>query len=382
MIIKLRVRIESIDITTVEPDEPPTDKPPVDDPPVDVPSGDIKIGVFGAFTGVDATWAVAPRNAAKLAVKQHNAKNPDVPVTLLEWDTEGKDDVAVQIANEWAADPAVLGVIGGLDSRETAVAIPIFDAAAIAMVSPSASRTDLTTLSTKGIFHRIISDEQVQGRAVGRYLTDVLLATAISVLDDGSQYGSALADEVANTAPRLVRSRVQPGAPNYNALCNRLKQDPPDVVFYSGDIGVAPQLLKDMVQILGPTTFVGGDRAPDATLPTRAGGYADGALLVSPCVPAPTSGDFAAAYDSEYQAMPGPYAAEGYDATNVLLDAIAAGKRTRADVLAFVKTYDHRGVTKTIRFDATGELVPSEMASWLFKVNGTQLVPDRPLTTT
>jgi len=109
---------------------------------------------------------------------------------------------------------------------------------------------------------------------------------------------------------------------------------------------------------------------------------ADGALLVSPCVPAPTSGDFAAAYDSEYQAMPGPYAAEGYDATNVLLDAIAAGKRTRADVLAFVKTYDHRGVTKTIRFDATGELVPSELASWLFKVNGTQLVPDRPLTTT
>ena len=58
---------------------------------------------------------------------------------------------------------------------------------------------------------------------------------------------------------------------------------------------------------------------------------------------------------------PGSYGAEGFDGTKIYLDAFKDGKKTRADILAFVKAYNKQGVSKYIKFDAKGEVDPSKV---------------------
>ena len=48
---------------------------------------------------------------------------------------------------------------------------------------------------------------------------------------------------------------------------------------------------------------------------------------------------------------------EAYDCASVFLAGMGAGKVTRADLAAFVSAYDAPGITKQIKFDATGEPV-------------------------
>jgi branched-chain amino acid transport system substrate-binding protein len=91
--------------------------------------------------------------------------------------------------------------------------------------------------------------------------------------------------------------------------------------------------------------------------------------------PDKAGGTFYADYKKAYNAEPATYGAEGFDAARILLDGITAGKTTRQDMVDFVKSYDKPGVTKQLKFDATGE--PSEIAVWAYKVENGKIVPDR-----
>ena len=68
-----------------------------------------KIAAFGAFTGPNAGLVLPSLNGAKLAVKQHNAANPNCQVTLQEFDTQGDPTQATPIANQVAGDQSFLG---------------------------------------------------------------------------------------------------------------------------------------------------------------------------------------------------------------------------------------------------------------------------------
>jgi len=125
--------------------------------------------------------------------------------------------------------------------------------------------------------------------------------------------------------------------------------------------------------------FVGGDGINDAAFPTGAGATeSEGALMTCPCLPASkTGGTLQQDFQAEYGKPAGVYSGEGYDSANVLLDAIKAGKRSRADVLAFVNAYDKQGTTKNLKFEASGEVDPSRVVIWMYKVQGGAIVEDQ-----
>jgi branched-chain amino acid transport system substrate-binding protein len=54
---------------------------------------------------------------------------------------------------------------------------------------------------------------------------------------------------------------------------------------------------------------------------------------------------------------PGPYSAESYDATNVILAAMSKLKVvTRTKLLAQIKKTNYKGITKTIKFTSSGDV--------------------------
>ena len=59
------------------------------------------------------------------------------------------------------------------------------------------------------------------------------------------------------------------------------------------------------------------------------------------------------------------------DAEAAVLNAIGAGKVTRADINTFLKTIDVQGVTKEIKFDSQGEVTSKNV--YIYKVSGGQI---------
>jgi branched-chain amino acid transport system substrate-binding protein len=53
----------------------------------------------------------------------------------------------------------------------------------------------------------------------------------------------------------------------------------------------------------------------------------------------------------------GVYSVESFDAANILLSGIKAGKTTRVKMLAYVKAYKGKSISgNTIKFDANGDI--------------------------
>ncbi|MGK5741809.1 branched-chain amino acid ABC transporter substrate-binding protein [Micromonospora sp. URMC 103] len=341
-------------------------------------SGDCggKIAIFGAFTGDNAGLVIPSLNGAKLAVKQFNEKNPDCKVTMQEFDTQGDPAVATPFANQIAGDQSFLGVIGGHFSGESDATMPIYQAAGLAMVAPSATRTDLTQKGNTSFF-RVVGNDGTQAAAVAGYLK-AQNAQKVFAIDDGSAYGSGITDELGKTlGPLLVaKDKIQERQSQFDATISKIKSAQADYVFYGGYTREAAPLVKQMRAAGVQAKFVGPDGLYDPAFPQGASGGAEGAIITCPCLPADKAGGtFSADYQKEYGIAPGSYGAEGFDAAQIYLDAFKDGKKSRADILAYVKSYDKQGVSKYIKFDSKGDVDPTKVVIWAYQIKGTAIEP-------
>jgi len=64
---------------------------------------------------------------------------------------------------------------------------------------------------------------------------------------------------------------------------------------------------------------------------------------------------------------PGVYTTESYDAANFFLAAIKAGNSTRATINKYVSTKSHKGLSKTLKFDAQGEVSGADVNGFVIK---------------
>jgi branched-chain amino acid transport system substrate-binding protein len=338
-----------------------------------------KIAIFGAFTGPNAGLVLPSLNGAKMAVKQHNAANPNCQVTLQEFDTQGTPEQATPIANQVAQDQSFTSVIGGHFSGESKATMPIYEAAGLVMVSPSATATELTAGGNKS-FHRVVGNDKTQGGAAVNYIKNVFKAQKAFVIDDGTPYGEGIINEVkAGLGAAVVNSdKVQTDQTNFDATISKIRSANPDVVAYGGYTNEAAPLLKQARAAGITAKFLGFDGLYDPAFPSGAGEAATGAIVTCPCLPAAEAGGtFTADYQKEYNQAPGSYGAEGYDGAKILLEGYAAGKKTRADLLAWVDAYDKQGVSKYLKFDPTGDVDKSKVVVWSYEIKGTTFEPQQ-----
>lgn len=338
-----------------------------------------KLAIFGAFSGGNSGLVLPSRDAAKLAVEKFNSANADCKVELVEFDTEGDPAKATPVASQVAGDQTFLGVIGGHFSGETRATAPTYEQAGLAMVAPSATATDLSTKGWK-VFHRVVGNDDSQGPAAAKYIKDVWKSTKIFVVDDGTAYGAALAAKVTSTIGTPIGTdKVQEKQTNFSTTVGKVKNSGADAVFYGGYTNEAAPFLKQLRAAGVTAKFIGGDGINDPAFPTGAGASeSEGAVVTCPCLPGDKSkGSFQEDFKAKYGAAPGVYAAEGWDATTIFLDAFKAGKNTRKDILDFVTAYDKDGVTKRIKFDDKGEITASNLVIWAYVVKGGQIVADQ-----
>lgn len=340
----------------------------------------LKLGFFGALSGDNAGLVTPMKNGAQLALDQYNQKNADCKVELATFDSQGAADKAAGLATSAAQDTKIVGMIGPAFSGESENANPIFEQAGLPAITPSATRPSLSTKGWK-IFHRGVGNDLSQGPAAARYIKNVMKAEKVFVVDDQSAYGAGLADEAKKGLGSLVvgQDKATEKQTDFSATVTKIKGSGATVLFYGGYTAEASLFLKQLRAQSWTGIMVGGDGINDTNMLSVTGQKdVEGTIATCPCAPATAAkGSFVTDYKAKFSVDPAVYADVAYDLANVFLEGIAAGKGTRADLQAFLGSYNKAGGASgvTYKWEANGELDPAQVVVWAFEAKAGAWAP-------
>ena len=218
-------------------------------------------------------------------------------------------------------------------------------------------------------WHRVIGNDSAQGAAAATYITDTAKAQKVFVIDDGSDYGKGLASYVKDglgSTRSTSTDTVQTGQTDFSATVTKVTGSGADAVFYGGYYAEAGLLVKQLRQAGYKGLFMSGDGSEDPAFVKAAGAQAaNGAVLTAPAGPAPAD------FDSNYQDVVGSdaglYSTQSYDAANIFLAGLDAGKTSHADMNAFIGSYTGDGVSGPIAFDEYGDIKESVIFAYMVK---------------
>ena len=347
----------------------------------------VKIAFQGPLTGPEAQTGTDEVRGVKLALKLYNATNPAVKVELVEVDDQGDPAIAGTVAPGVAKDTSIIGMVGAAYSGATIASLPSYKAApALAMISPSATRPSLTDPASpdygQPVFHRIVSNDALQGPALVRVATKGVAKPAVYVVDDQSSYATGLRDVVVPTIGDqgikwlVGTDSVVKGTTDFSAVIAKIKKVKANVVIYTGYYADGAKFAKQLRDKGYKGVLAGGDGVLNSAFIKLAGTKAaTGYRFTAPTTPLDiASPKLTATFKKEFGADPGVYTTEAYDAANMFLAAIKAGKTNRADVLAFIKTMKHKNTAGvTISFNKNGDLNGAGLIN-AFEVKGGKIV--------
>ncbi|MBV9455658.1 MAG: branched-chain amino acid ABC transporter substrate-binding protein [Rubrobacter sp.] len=337
-------------------------------------------------------------NAIQLALDQRNNMAGDVQIKYQSQDDAtaqaGKWDEAkcAQNAQSVAQNEEIVGWIGPFNSGCAQVQIPILNQAGLGMVSPANTYIGLTKPGGEPDepekfyptgnrnYTRVIVADDKQGRAGAIWMRD-LGVRSVYILDDQETYGKGLADQFQQNAEEqgiqvLGREGIDGKASNYRALMSKIAQLNPDAIYFGGITqNNAGQLVKDKVgagMSNEGVVFMGPDGINEDAFIDAAGNSAEGVYVTFGGLPAselPGKGqDFVQNYKDKYNSDVEAYTAYGYEAANVLLDAIdraykADGQVTREGVVReLFATRNYDGVLGTWSFDQNGDTTLTQLS--------------------
>src|SRR5581483_10201935 len=119
------------------------------------------IGLEMPLSGANAQLGINEEYGVEVAVDQANANSSlGFKVALVKSDDEGDPTKSPAAANQLVQNSAVIGVIGPAFSGNTTASGPIYNAAKLPFVTPSATNA---TLGTHGwtYYHRIVPNDNV-----------------------------------------------------------------------------------------------------------------------------------------------------------------------------------------------------------------------------
>jgi branched-chain amino acid transport system substrate-binding protein len=325
------------------------------------------IGYQGPLSGGEASTGIDEQNAVKYAIKLFEAKNKNIKIKLVSIDDQGDPAVAGTVAPGVASNKNVLGVVGPAYSGATIASLPYYKSVNMALISPSATRVSLTDPTSPDfggpIFHRVVGKDDLQGPALAKYATAGVSAAKVFVFDDQSAYAVPLRGFVEAGLKKVSGASVVGGdsVPNtttdFSPTIAKIKTSGANVVIYTGYYSQAAVFIKQLRDSGSKAVFAGGDGVFNQEFPKLAGAAAEGSKVTGVGGLAGVDAKMEADFKKKMGVSSGVYSVESFDAANILLSGIKAGKTTRSAMLAYVKAYKGKSISgNTIKFDANGDI--------------------------
>jgi branched-chain amino acid transport system substrate-binding protein len=327
----------------------------------------IKLGVVGPHSGDLASYGLPSVNAAKILAEQINAAGGinGKMIELLVEDTVCDAKTATDVATKLVSDGAQI-VLGGICSGSTKAALPIYLDSGILVMSPSATNPALTQSGDYPNFFRTIAPDDAQAQVDVDFATDKLGYTKIAVVHDKGDYGKGFAEfakkfiEESGKAEVVLFEGVTPGAVDYSAIVQKVKQSGAEAVMFGGYHPEASKIITMMKKKRLDTTFISDDGVKDITFIKVAGEFAEGAYASGPMDTStnPLSKAAVAAHKAEFDSDPGAFYENAYSAVLAMANAVKVAGST--DLEALKKALQTEKVDTpvgAISFDEKGDAI-------------------------
>ena len=355
-----------------------------------------KVGMQGPLTGEFAQLGQGMSNGVELALAQANRGTLLVPserrlprklfLTLHRVDTKGMGVNAPGPSARAARKRNVLAIVGPAFSGEAMASGPIYESAGVPFVTPTAT---LSSLAGEGWsnFFRLVGDDEAQAAAAARYMVTEpdLNVKRVAVVDDGSDYGSFMADRVEAALQRrdvniVSRLTVAPDSSRYRDEARQIVGARPDAVFFGGYYEPAGFLRRDLARAGGrKLDFITDDGSFDTGFVERAGPAADGAYALFPGTESTEIDQtFVEAYRSRYFESPPAFAFEYYVAATVLVDAILEKGCRRAAIRDHLDRFSGTIAGKKVAFRNNGEIAAPTFTVYRASGGGWHLADEVP----
>jgi branched-chain amino acid transport system substrate-binding protein len=334
----------------------------------------IKIGHAGPLTGVLAHVGKENENGVRLAIEEINAtggvlvNGVKYQLALVPEDDKADPAVAVEAAKRLVA-AGVVGVIGHLNSGSSIAAKPVYAMASVAQISPASTNPKYTQEGQKSLggfvtSFRVVANDTLQGKALVNYASAAMQIKRIALIDDGTDYGKGLADQVEQTARDqgvqvVGRLSVSWEDLDFEEVIKNLTKDKPEVVFFGGVDDTAAGIAIQMKAMGTSAKLMSGDGTCTGRFIEIAKEAAD-VLICSeagaPLEKLPQGVAFAQKYKERFRMPMQIYGALAYDATYALVEAIKrANQNDRDSLLINMPSISYEGVSGLVKFQPDGE---------------------------
>jgi branched-chain amino acid transport system substrate-binding protein len=342
---------------------------------------EILIATAGPMTGAYAWFGEQYQRGTGLAVAELNAAGGVLGqrVELIVGDDFCDPDQAVALARKLISD-GVAFVAGHWCSHSAIPASKIYQEAGILMIAPGAISAKLTDEGGPNVF-RVCGRDDRQATKVADYLADHRSGKKIAILDDGTTFGTGLADGVQRRLHErgqrvAVDAAYTPGEAEYSALASKLQAAGVDVMFVGGyhrETGLIFREARDRGYDL---ELFANSAMATADFPMITGPGLGGTLMVAAADmrTSPQAAEVVARFRAQGYDPPG-FTLYAYAAVQVWAQAVeAAGSLDFDAVIEAMHSRQFDTVLGRIGFDAKGDVTGFEPWQWyVWQADGTYL---------
>jgi len=222
---------------------------------------EVKIGIGGPLTTTSAGFGVEMKQAVDLALDERNAAGgiAGAKVLAVAVDDKADPEAGKVVAKGFCDDPAILGVVGHVNSGVAIATGQIYADCSLAVITPMASNPKVTESGFATIF-RLTNRDDRKGPGLAYYLIEKMGKKRALVVDDGTPYGIGLADQFVagfgSGGTVVARKSVKVGEKDFADFVKSWPKDF-DVVFFAG-IREGALILKEMRRRTDATVHLRG----------------------------------------------------------------------------------------------------------------------------
>lgn len=333
--------------------------------------GVIKIGVFQPMTGANAAGGQMTVEGVELA----NEVKSEVlgrEVELVVVDNKSDKVEAANAVSSLIDKNGVVAIVGSYGSSLSMAAGDIVKDKQIPAVGCSPTNP-LVTLDNDFYF-RVCFIDPFQGTVMANYAVNELGAETAAIIQDVTQdysvglskyFEDAFVELTGNNDAIVAKASYNTGDQDFTAQITNVSSDKPDVIFAPGNYGESALLIKQARDQGIDTPILGGDTWEAPEFLSIGGDSVEGIVFSTHfTAEAPVtdrSEEFLDSYREKFDEEANAFAALGYDAYMVIIDAIERANSADPQAIrdAISVTEEFTGATGYITLDDNGDAVKS-----------------------
>jgi branched-chain amino acid transport system substrate-binding protein len=349
---------------------------------VDIAPGDpIHLAWAQTVSGATAPLGEDARGGTEIAIDDIGGELLGHPIEWTGEDTGCNAEGGQAAGTKLAADPTIIAIFGTTCSSEARAAMPLISAAGMVMISAANTNPDLTNPDHPDHwpgYLRTAHNDNFQGKIAAEFAYNELGVTTAATVHDGSPYAESLQRVFAENFAALggtvtAQEAIAPEDTDMTGVLTSIAAGSPELIYFP-IFEPAGGFFTDQAKGtpgLEDTVLMAADGLFASTFGPNAGTAAIGMYMSGPFVSGDAYQELLAKWDAKFGGVPpSGYHAFGYDAGNIVFQAIEAvavvdadgtvhiGRQALRD--AMYGTTNFPGLTGNLSCDANGDCATGE----------------------